>query len=102
MSKRKNRASKVMATTVRKYTRFIPSRSRWKKSIPLITFTKRDRVDNYLKEYNIDLDKGDYRCMVCGERVTKKNLGILIYKDGTVLVVCNKKSCMEKAYILSF
>ncbi|MCC6002848.1 MAG: hypothetical protein LM590_00700 [Thermofilum sp.] len=48
------------------------------KLLPVISFAKPSDVDKYLKLYNIDLDSGKYRCAICGDVVTRKNIYALI------------------------
>ena len=72
-----------------------------RKIIPAITFARRGEIEKYLKRYRLDLERGDYRCAMCGERVTEQNLGILISREDKVIVVCNIPECMAKANILT-
>jgi len=74
--------------------------SELKRIIPKITFARRDEVKKYLDKFGLDLDKGDYKCVICGERVTSENVGIIV-NGSKVIVVCNKPTCMEKANILT-
>ena len=69
--------------------------------VPAITFAGRGEVGEYLRRYGLDLDGGDYRCAVCGRRVTSGNLGILIRGGGRAIVVCNRPECMARADILA-
>jgi len=62
--------------------------------IPVITFAMRSEVEKYLSEYNIDLNREEYKCIVCGERVTKDNIGLLANNNEKTIVVCKK--CMNK------
>ena len=71
-----------------------------KRIIPKITFARRDEVEKYLDRLGLDLDKGDYRCVICDERVTSENVGIIVNRS-KVIVVCNKPTCMERANILT-
>ena len=71
-----------------------------RKVVPVIRFARRTEVEKYLKMYNIDLDSGEYRCAVCGERVTRENVGMLVSDGSKVILVCSKPSCMAKADFL--
>ena len=69
--------------------------------LPLISFAKRSDIDEYLKMHNIDLEKEKYLCYVCGETITRDNIGIIFSKEGSIKTVCNKSSCLDKINIYS-
>jgi len=71
------------------------------KVVLLITFARRSDIEKYLRKYALDLDKKEYRCAICNDRVTSKNIGILIGNGGNVIVICNKSKCMLYANILT-
>ena len=71
-----------------------------KRIVPRIIFARPDEVKKYLEKYGLDIDEEEYRCVICGERVTSKNLGIIINGE-KIKVVCNKPKCMNKANIFS-
>ena len=69
------------------------------KALPLISFARRSEVDKYLRMYKIDLESVEYRCAVCGEVITRDNIGIIISNGGHVKIVCSKPSCLAKINI---
>jgi len=77
-------------------TRFASIRKNFHKIIPLIRFAREEEIKDALKMYKVDLNKGLFRCMVCGDIVNEMNIGMLIKYHDKVLVVCKKESCMEE------
>jgi len=72
-----------------------------RKIVPVITFAKRADTGKYLKMLNIDLDKEEYRCIICGEKISAKNIGIIVSGENGIKIICNKPSCIAKANFLT-
>jgi len=52
-----------------------------KKVIPAITFARKADVKKYLKAFNLDLDREEHKCAICGRKITPNNIGIIV-SDG--------------------
>ena len=68
--------------------------------VPFISFARRSDVDKYLEKYKLDLEAREYKCIVCGARITRENIGMIISDGGRVKLVCNDPSCMNSVNIL--
>ena len=51
------------------------------RSVPVLRFVRRRDAERYLEMYGIDLERSTYRCVVCGARITRDNVGMLV-SDG--------------------
>jgi len=61
--------------------------------IPYIEFVKRTNLDNVLKTYDIKMDEST-KCIVCDDRVTAENLGMIVPKEHKNFFACSKNRCM--------
>jgi len=73
-----------------------------KKLFPVINFAKRNEIDHYLNEFNIDLESKEYKCYICGEIVTRENIGMVFPSYKPIRIVCNKPECIEKISIYKY
>jgi len=72
-----------------------------KKVIPLIRFARRSEVNKYLKLYDIDLKNENYTCAICGKRIIREDeIEMIINKNGRIILICNKPSCVSKANLV--
>ena len=72
-----------------------------RKIVPVITFAKKADTQKYLKMLNIDLNKKEYKCIICGEKISPKNIGIIVSGENSIKIICNKPSCIAKADLLT-
>jgi len=63
-----------------------------RKSIPLFDFIPPQNVYDYLKAYNIDLEK--YRCFKCCRKISADNVGAIFANGEHISIVCSE--CFRK------
>jgi hypothetical protein len=44
-----------------------------------------------------EVNRGEIRCVVCGQQVTLQNLGAVLPTEGRIGLSCESRSCLEKA-----
>jgi len=56
-------------------------------------------VRNILDHFGLSekMDKGELTCESCSRTLTWENLGSLLVKEGSLLLLCNLSECIEEA-----
>jgi len=63
-----------------------------RKIIPSFEFIPPQNVYDYLKSYNIDLEK--YRCFKCSKKISVDNIGAIFADGEHISIVCSE--CLQK------
>lgn len=71
-----------------------------KKTIPSFKFVKEDEKNSIIRNYGININE-DTRCVVCSEKITTDNLGIIAPSVDHSIFVCSKQQCMVTQNIFS-
>ena len=56
-----------------------------RKVTPVINFSPRANIKQYLKNITLTLSKKTYKCIICGIRISEDNIGMIL-SDGKKLL----------------
>jgi hypothetical protein len=65
-----------------------------KRKIYEVKFIPKSETENIFLKLDLNISEG-YNCSVCGDKITKNNIGIFVEKLGKKIFVCNKPRCLK-------
>jgi hypothetical protein len=66
---------------------------------PEILAVHKQKLEQFLRELGLwePLLKGEFKCVTCGETITKDNIGVIIPSGENIILCCTNHDCLLKA-----